>query len=52
MRPPQGCLLCWLTRYFFFAVFFAAFFAGFLAAFFVAILPILPFRWVASNTAI
>jgi len=40
------------VRYFFFAaffvVFFAAFFAGFLAAFLVAILPILPFRWVAS----
>jgi hypothetical protein len=37
-------------NYFFFAAFFAAFFAGaFLAAFFVAILPILPFRWFASN---
>jgi hypothetical protein len=38
--------------YFFFAAFFAAFFAGaFLAAFLVAILPILPFRWVASIAA-
>jgi hypothetical protein len=45
--------------YFFFAAFFAgaflaaAFFAGaFLAAFLVAILPILPFRWFASMSAI
>jgi hypothetical protein len=45
--------------YFFFAAFFAgaflaaAFFAGaFLAAFLVAILPILPFRWFASSSAI
>jgi len=45
--------------YFFFAAFFAgaffaaAFFAGaFLAAFFVAILPILPYRWFASMSAI
>jgi hypothetical protein len=44
--------------YFFFAAFFAAFFAGaffagaFLAAFLVAILPILPFRWFASISAI
>jgi hypothetical protein len=46
---------CWWLNYFFFAAFFAAFFAGaflaaaFLAAFLVAILPILPFRWVASR---
>jgi hypothetical protein len=44
----MGCSI----RYFFFAVFLVAFltafFAGFLAAFLVAILPILPFRWVAS----
>jgi hypothetical protein len=45
--------------YFFFAAFFAgaflvaAFFAGaFFAAFLVAILPILPFRWFASMSAI
>jgi hypothetical protein len=44
--------------YFFLAAFFAAFFAGaffagaFLAAFLVAILPILPFRWFASSSAI
>jgi hypothetical protein len=42
-----------MVRYYFFlAAFLAAFFAGaFLAAFLVAILPILPFRWVASIPA-
>jgi hypothetical protein len=59
MRPPLSVALLLVRRnYFFFAAFFAAFFAGaffagaFLAAFFVAILPILPYRWFASMSAI
>jgi hypothetical protein len=60
MRPPLSVALLMVDRsYFFFAAFFAgaffaaAFFAGaFLAAFFVAILPILPYRWFASMSAI
>jgi hypothetical protein len=59
-RPPLSVALLMVDRsYFFFAAFFAgaffaaAFFAGaFLAAFFVAILPILPYRWFASMSAI
>jgi hypothetical protein len=57
-RPPEVLPFGWMIRYFFFAAFLAAFFAGaflagaFLAAFLVAIFPILPFRWVASSSAI
>jgi hypothetical protein len=46
--PLSVAFFGWISRYFFFAAFLAAFLAGFLAAFLVAILPILPFRWVAS----
>jgi hypothetical protein len=46
MRPPF-CFAFGLDYFFL-----AAFLATFLAAFFVAILPILPYRWFASMSAI